>query len=130
MCEICFKLFPNGKFFCLLFQAGDQYLSGLATRYASELGMNEIDVLHQLDDLRQMMNTCNDLSQSAKNNYYNGDMTKSPDLSLTSPGLPHTYANVNSPYCGTSQRTFSPGVYAVSTQQTFSLMSVKGNIIW
>jgi hypothetical protein len=29
------------------FQTGDDYLSGLAARYASELGTDHIDVLHQ-----------------------------------------------------------------------------------
>jgi hypothetical protein len=141
--------FKKSLFLFVFVQAGDDYLSGLAARYASELGTDEVDVLHQLEDFRQMllenshMNINNDSSSSSTkkqhlpnsvaNNvttttsmmmmgessrqnecHISGQRINNVDCRI-SPISGHTYANLHDPYTSNNQRTFSPGIYAVSS---------------
>ena len=98
------------KTFEFLLQVSDEYLSGLASRYASELGTDRLEVLQHLDNFRQMSNE---------------KMVPEPTLSRCviesqiSPALSvHTYANLQLAekfHSGSSSsRNFSPGIYAVS----------------
>jgi len=88
-------------------QVSDEYLSGLASRYASELGTDRLEVLHHLDNLRQMSN--------------DKMMMPEPTLNrcvIESPMSVHTYANLQMAekfqQSSGSSRNFSPGIYAVS----------------
>ena len=91
------------------FQISDDYLFGLATRYASELGIDQLDVLHHLDNFRQISNEKMIPATSTLNR--NNGCPNSPFMSS------HTYANLHhsEKFSNTNgSRVFLPGVYAVS----------------
>jgi len=144
------SIFQNIQLPLIFFvQAGDDYLSGLAARYASELGTDEVDVLHQLDDFRQLLlenssqiiNNDSTSSSTKKHHLPNsgannvtttmmmmGESSRQNECHISpisgqrinnvdcriSPISGHTYANLHDPYTSNNQRTFSPGIYAVS----------------
>ena len=96
----------------VFFQVGDDYLTGLATRYASELGTDEIDVLHQLDDFRQLLISAADNCHK-KQQLSNSCSVNNPLMTVTPNSAAHTYANLHEEY-PSNGRTYSPGIYAVS----------------
>jgi hypothetical protein len=102
--------------FYIFFQVGDDYLTGLATRYASELGTDEIDVLHQLDDFRQLLISAAD-NCNKKEQMPNSCSVNNP-LMTVSPNTAHTYANLHEDF-PSNGRTYSPGIYAVSIIKFF-----------
>ena len=90
----------------LIFQAGDGYLAGLAARFASELNVDEDDVLHQLEDLRSAAT-----SGFATSTQHHQRTRRMSEETSSSPH--HNYAN----FPGSSNledKNYMPGIYAVS----------------
>ena len=94
-----------------LIQAGDGYLAGLAARFASELNVDEDDVLHQLEDLRSAATSGFVSSSSATSSTQHHQRTRR--MSEETSSQHHNYAN----FPGSSNledKNYMPGIYAVS----------------
>ena len=84
----------------LQFQAGDDYLQSLASRYAHELGLPFEETLENLSEIRTQ--------EQGFHTTTSNQPQLSPIYSSIGPG--HTYANVRPP---SADGRFQPGIYAV-----------------
>ena len=85
-------------------------MAGLAARFASELNVDEDDVLHQLEDLRSAA-TSGFVSTSATSSTQHHQRTRR--MSEETSSQHHNYAN----FPGSSNledKNYMPGIYAVS----------------